>query len=163
MSPLWIAASVFSRRVSIATLQLLGLLRASGTDRRTDFLHDVEEDDAVLGDARAHLEDGAGVQVLHLAEGVSVAGVGLTVTDWIGIRVPTLNVASALLRTTTDGVCSSRTSVTWSSALMTATELLPGKLHASPVVPCDSLRDAQQPRSDAAHRWAPGARSRNTS
>ena len=59
VSPLWIAASVFNRRVSIADVGRVARRRA--LTGRTDFLHEVEEHHAVLGDARAHLQDRAGV------------------------------------------------------------------------------------------------------
>ena len=48
------------------------------------------------------------------------------------MRLPTLKVASALLRTNTEGVCSSLTSVTSSSALMTAAAFLPRKVQPRP-------------------------------
>ena len=56
VSPLWIAASVFSRRVLMRDVAVARSARC-GAARRADFLHDVEEHHAVLGDARAHLQD----------------------------------------------------------------------------------------------------------
>src|SRR5688572_21594376 len=51
------------------------------------------------------------------------------------MRLPTLKVASLLLRTNTDGVCSRCRLVTLSSALTTAAAFLPRKVQPSPELP----------------------------
>src|SRR5690606_18863692 len=58
---------------------------------------------------------------------------GLTLTVEIGILLPTLSVACALLRVMMEGDCSTRRSVTSSSALMIAAALRPRKVHDSPL------------------------------
>lgn len=52
--------------------------------------------------------------------------------ELIGMREPTFSVASALFRTKTEGVCSSRKLVTVSKALMTAAAFLPRNVQPTP-------------------------------
>src|SRR5690606_35574739 len=86
---------------------------------------------------------------------VSPTPPGLNDTDWIGIRVPTLSVASTLLRTSTDGVCSRRRSVTSSSALITAAALRPRKVQVAPPEPMLPARSPQISRPSALGKPAP--------
>ncbi|MNT40708.1 hypothetical protein D3C72_1770390 [compost metagenome] len=79
----------------------------------------------------------------------------LTETELIGIWVPTLRVASALLRTKIDGVCSRRRLVTLSSAVTTAAAFLPRKVQPTPPSPTAPERLPQIDRPSALGRSMP--------